>query len=120
MLRRLAAFCTFVSMPALLPAAESTGSVDQIIVTTTREGSRRAETPASVSVVDEGLIESVRPGHPAEILGRVPGIAVQQTNGEGHITGIRQPIGTSPVYLYLEDAFRCARPGSSITTPCTR
>lgn len=76
---------------------------DEMIVTTTREEARRAETPISISVVQPDLLDLVRPGHPSEILGRVPGVAVQQTNGEGHITGIRQPIGTSPVYLYLED-----------------
>lgn len=48
-------------------------------------------------------IDLIRPGHPSDILGRVPGVSVQQTNGEGSIVGIRQPIGTAPVYLYLED-----------------
>lgn len=76
---------------------------DEIIVTTTREGTLRAETPASVTVVSDEIVERIRPSHPSEILGRVPGVSVQQTNGEGHVTGIRQPIGTSPVYLYLED-----------------
>ena len=84
-------------------AAESARGSNEIIVTTTREETLRAETPISISVVNGDEIDLVRPGHPSEILGRVPGVTVQQTNGEGSIVGIRQPIGTSPVYLYLED-----------------
>jgi len=88
-------------IPAL--AAEGPRATSEIIVTTTRESTLRAETPISISVVSGDEITLVRPAHPAEILGRVPGVSVQQTNGEGSIVGIRQPIGTSPVYLYLED-----------------
>ncbi len=84
-------------------ACASAFARDEMIVTTSREETPRDETPISITVVDAEQIEAVRPGHPAEIMGRVPGVSVQQTNGEGHITGIRQPIGTSPVYLYLED-----------------
>ena len=34
---------------------------------------------------------------------RVPGVHVNVTGGEGHMTAIRQPITTKAVYLYLED-----------------
>lgn len=99
--------CNAVVWGALLQGQQVLADVrkgpDEIVVTTTREGALKAETPASISVVGAEMIDIVRPAHPSEILGRVPGITVQQTNGEGHITGIRQPIGTSPVYLYLED-----------------
>jgi outer membrane receptor protein involved in Fe transport len=84
-------------------AANQEAVREEIVVTGTREGTRRAETPAAITVVSSQVIDEVKPGHPSEILGRVPGVSVQQTNGEGHITGIRQPIGTAAVYLYLED-----------------
>ena len=77
-------------------AEDDTASGNEIIVTTTRGEALRAETPISISVVDSGEIDLVRPGHPSDILGRVPGVSVQQTNGEGSIVGIRQPIGTAP------------------------
>lgn len=78
-------------------------AAEEIVVTGSREATLRAETPSSVSVINDMTLEQVKPAHPSEILNRVPGVTVQQTNGEGHITGIRQPIGTSPVYLFLED-----------------
>lgn len=97
----LALIAASTSLPAI--AADASRSGNEIIVTTTREEALRAETPISISVVNSDEIDLVRPGHPSDILGRVPGVSVQQTNGEGSIVGIRQPIGTAPVYLYLED-----------------
>jgi iron complex outermembrane receptor protein len=76
---------------------------EEIVVTGTREGTRLSETPNAIKVIEAAEIDNVKPAHPSEILGRVPGVSIQQTNGEGHITGIRQPIGTAAVYLYLED-----------------
>src|SRR3970282_1863853 len=36
-------------------------------------------------------------------MNRVPGAWISSTGGEGHITSIRQPLTTAPVYLFLED-----------------
>ena len=36
-------------------------------------------------------------------MNQVPGVWVSNLSGEGHSTAIRQPLTTSPVYLYLED-----------------
>ena len=54
-------------------------------------------------MVKEKEIEQTRPAHPSEITSRIPGVHINVTGGEGHMTAIRQPISTSPVYLYLED-----------------
>jgi len=86
---------------AQLAAAD--GPREEIVVTGTREGTTLRETPSAVAVIANDVIDNVKPAHPSEILNRVPGVSIQQTNGEGHITGIRQPIGTAAVYLYLED-----------------
>ncbi len=83
--------------------AEEQTRLGEITVTGTRERALKAETPATVDVIDEKEIEQVRPAHPSEIVNRIPGVYVNVTGGEGHMTAIRQPISTSPVYLYLED-----------------
>ena len=49
------------------------------------------------------VIAETRPSHPSEVMGAVPGVWVNVTGGEGHQTAIRQPLTTSPVYLFLED-----------------
>lgn len=77
--------------------------LQEITVTGTREGELRSETPNSITSVRGDVIDDIKPAHPSEIMSRVPGAVIQQTSGEGHITGLRHPIGTAPVYLYLED-----------------
>lgn len=98
-----AAFLLSIQNTAM--AQEKTGEavLGEITVTGTREAVPKSETPATVGTVDAEVIEQVRPAHPSEIIGRIPGVHVSVTGGEGHMTAIRQPISTSPLYLYLED-----------------
>ncbi len=77
--------------------------LEDVVITGTREKETKAETPLAVGGVKEKEVEEVRPQHPAEIMGRVPGVYVNVTGGEGHMTSIRQPMTTNPVYLFLED-----------------
>ncbi len=78
-------------------------SMAEVTVTGTREGQAIAETAATVDVVKEKEIRETRPTHPSQVMGRIPGVWVTQTSGEGHVTSIRQPLTTGAVYLYLED-----------------
>ncbi|MDZ4262352.1 MAG: TonB-dependent receptor, partial [Pseudomonadota bacterium] len=78
-------------------------TLGEVTVTGTREGEAVAETSASVGIIDAKAIDELKASHPSEILGKVPGVYVNVTGGEGHMTAIRQPITTNPVYLYLED-----------------
>ncbi|HEX2166930.1 MAG TPA: TonB-dependent receptor plug domain-containing protein [Longimicrobiales bacterium] len=77
--------------------------LDQVVVTTSREAQRRAETPATVHSVSGAAIERLRPSHPSEVMNRIPGVWVNVTGGEGHMAAIRHPMTTNPVYLYLEN-----------------
>ncbi|WP_455216762.1 TonB-dependent receptor, partial [Kaarinaea lacus] len=94
------------SLPATLSIVEvsmAQESIETVTVTATREAQQLSETAASVGVINEKAIEEVKPGHPSEIMERVPGVHVNVTGGEGHMTAIRQPITTNALYLYLED-----------------
>lgn len=83
--------------------AKKTNLLDEVTVTATREAQSLKESSLSVGVISAETIQQVKPGHPSEIMGRVPGVHVNVTGGEGHMSAIRQPISTSPLYLYLED-----------------
>lgn len=96
MLAILAAF-----VPSISNAADQT--LGEVTVTGTREGQLVSETPATVDIIKEDTLRQVRPTHPSEIMSQVPGVWVNVTGGEGHMTAIRQPLTTNPVYLYLED-----------------
>jgi outer membrane receptor protein involved in Fe transport len=79
-------------------------SISETVTVTDSRGARlKRETPASVGAVDQEILAEARPSHASEVMGLVPGVWVNTTGGEGHQTAIRQPLTTSPVYLYLED-----------------
>jgi iron complex outermembrane receptor protein len=92
-----------LSIPLAVQAAETAVELETLVVTGTREGRTVAETPATVDVLKGSTIARDKPLHPSQIMNQAPGVWVNVTGGEGHITAIRQPLTTSPVYLYLED-----------------
>ncbi len=85
--------------------------VSGVVVTASGEFERRVETPASIGAITGERIREVNPTHPFEIMNRVPGVWVSPTSTEGHMTSIRQPITTNPVYLFLEDGVPTRSPG---------
>ncbi len=109
MLNNIASSILIIGSSTLLQTAfaetapPETSTLEEITVTGTREAQALSETPASVSIIDEASITATNPTHPSQIMGQVPGVWVNVTGGEGHQTAIRQPLTTSPVYLYLED-----------------
>ncbi len=88
---------------AVYAAGDANVRLGEMTVTATREAQSVAETAVSVGVIDQSVVDEVKPAHPSEIMERVPGVHVNVTGGEGHMTAIRQPITTGAVYLYLED-----------------
>ncbi len=83
---------------------ESAVRVDAVVVTATGVAQRQMESQASTGVVTGPEMRETRPSHPAEVAGRVAGAWVAVAgSGEGHMTAIRQPLTTNPVYLFLED-----------------
>lgn len=82
---------------------ETITKLDEVSVIGTREAQSLKETALSIGVVKKEDIENIKPAHPSEIMQRIPGVHVNVTGGEGHMTAIRQPITTKAVYLYLED-----------------
>lgn len=77
--------------------------LEEVVVTSTREAEPLKEKPQTIGVIKGQEIKDVKPSHPSEIMNRVPGVWVGVTAGEGHLTAIRQPLTTNPVYLFLED-----------------
>lgn len=75
----------------------------RMVVTATGEARRLAATSATVGVLEVDRIDRSHASHPSDVMGQIPGVWVNTTGGEGHMTAIRQPLTTNPVYLYLED-----------------
>jgi outer membrane receptor protein involved in Fe transport len=77
--------------------------LDTITVTSTREGQALSKTPQAISKISGEDIDKLKSQHASQVMNQAAGVWVNVTGGEGHLTAIRQPITTSPVYLYLED-----------------
>ena len=79
---------------ALLYAASSPAqtTLEQVVVTATREARDKYELPESVGVVSGEQLADIMPAHPADALNRLAGVYVNDLGGEGHMTAIRQPL----------------------------
>lgn len=95
--------CIYVSVASAAFAADEPSQLGEVTVTGTREATPLIESSAAIGIIKKKDIKLTGPSHPQQLLGQIPGVAINVTNGEGHTTGIRQKIGTDPVYLYLED-----------------
>lgn len=104
MKRVIYALLFLVSFPfASFSEDKGVTKLEDVVVTGTREAESAKEAPQTIGVIKGEEIKEVKPSHPSQIMDRVPGVWVRQTVGEGHMTAIRQPLTTNPVYLYLED-----------------
>lgn len=99
----LLAYAATTVIPAIAAEEQNKTKLDEVTVTATREAQSIHESTHSIGKVDQAEIDELKPAHPSEVMSRIPGVHVNVTGGEGHMTAIRQPITTSAVYLYLED-----------------
>jgi outer membrane receptor protein involved in Fe transport len=75
-----------------------------VTVTASGAAQRQMSSSAAVGAVTGRELRETKPSHPAQIAARIAGVWVNVAgSGEGHMTAIRQPLTTNPVYLYLED-----------------
>lgn len=93
-----------VPEPLVLRMREAAVRVDAVVVTATGVAQRQMESTVSTGTVTGPQLRELKASHPAEVVRQVAGAWVSVSgSGEGHMTAIRQPLTTNPVYLYLED-----------------
>lgn len=83
--------------------APSVSSLQQVIVTANREAALRTDAPIAISKLSPLVINDTKPVLLTELLNKVPGVVMLNYNNEQHAMSIRQPMGTSAYFLYLED-----------------
>lgn len=79
--------------------------LETIVITASGSANALADTAASIGVISDLDVEAVNATHAAELMNRIPGVNIVQlgSSGSGVMAAIRQPMSTSPVYLYLEN-----------------
>jgi iron complex outermembrane recepter protein len=83
----------------LLPAA----AMEEVVVTAGRGAQNRNDIPVAVSSIEAQRIAETRATVLSELITKTPGVNMVNLNNEQHAMSIRQPMGTSPYYLYMED-----------------
>ena len=96
-------------------AADEPVLMDELVVTSTGEGTKRATHPSNISKIYSDDIELLAPDHPSTVVNRAPGVFVQHGSGQEHLTAIRSPVLTGGAgagsFLYLEDGIPFRAPG---------
>jgi len=78
-------------------------ALDEVTISATRQERLGGELPVAIDRIGEEGIAAINPAHPSRIANRIPGVWINATEGEGHMTSIRQPLSLLPQYLYLEN-----------------
>jgi iron complex outermembrane receptor protein len=73
------------------------------VITANRETSLRTQSPIAISRLSPRLIDESKASMAYELLNKTPGVIMPSYNNEQHGMSIRQPMGTSAYYLYMED-----------------
>ncbi|MCU0444529.1 MAG: TonB-dependent receptor [Microscillaceae bacterium] len=74
-----------------------------VVLTANREAALRSETPVAISKLSAKMIDETKATSTFELINKTPGVVMQSLNNEQHGMSIRQPMGTSAYYLYMED-----------------
>lgn len=77
--------------------------LDQIVVSANRDIVRRTQTPVSIATIQPKTIHETKATTIDQLLNKVSGVYMVNLGNEQHSMGIRQPIGTRSLFLYLED-----------------
>jgi len=75
--------------------------LDEIVVTGARVETKLKETPATIDVISQEEVESVKYRNAGDLLKRIPGVFTQNLNGEEELTSIRVPTHFSNPYTLL-------------------
>ena len=77
--------------------------LESVVVTANREAALRTQSPLAISKLSPKLIDETKPTQIFEVINKTPGVIMPSYNNEQHGMSIRQPMGTSAYYLYMED-----------------
>lgn len=84
-----------------LQASET--QLTEVIVSANREQQPRSEAPIAIHTISKATINDTKATRLDLLLNKVPGVFMVDLGNEQHAMSIRQPMGYSNMYLYLED-----------------
>ncbi len=82
---------------------EAENNLQGVVITASREAQDRTDAPVAISKINATMINDAKPSLIAELINKTPGVLMLNYNNEQHGMSIRQPMGTSAYFLYMED-----------------
>ncbi len=96
-------FKTTTQNPLNLALSPTTNSMQEVVITASRDAQTRSDVPMAISKISAQTLNDAKPTLLSEVINKVSGVAMLNLNNEQHGMSIRQPMGTSNYYLYMED-----------------
>lgn len=87
----------------LISLKYAAASLDELIVTASRQVQKRTEAPVAISVISRDMLQRTKPVTLDHVLNKVSGVYMVDLGNEQHTMAIRQPIGYRSNFLYLQD-----------------
>ena len=87
----------------IIPLSPSSLTINQVIVTSSRDRQERKDAPIAISVITPELLEDTKATSIDQVLNKVNGVFMVDLGNEQHSMSIRQPISYKSLFLYLED-----------------
>ena len=81
----------------------SFGNLNEVIVSGNREVQKRTEVPVAINVISKTQINDTKATRLDMLVNKVPGVFMVDLGNEQHSMSVRQPLGYSSLFLYLED-----------------
>ncbi|TAG29697.1 MAG: TonB-dependent receptor [Sphingobacteriia bacterium] len=87
----------------VISLSPNTQQLQSVIITANRVAGLRTQSPIAISKLSAKLIDESKANMVFELINKTPGVIMPSYNNEQHGMAIRQPMGTSAYYLYMED-----------------
>ncbi|MGN6299316.1 MAG: carboxypeptidase-like regulatory domain-containing protein, partial [Ginsengibacter sp.] len=81
----------------------SFANLNEVIVSGNREVQKRTEVPVAIDVISKTQINDTKASRLDMLVNKVPGVFMVDLGNEQHSMSVRQPLGYSSIFLYLED-----------------
>ncbi|MEO8721348.1 MAG: TonB-dependent receptor [Ginsengibacter sp.] len=85
---------------SLLP---SFANLDEVIISANREVQKRTEVPVAIDIISKTQINETKATRLDMLVNKIPGVFMLDLGNEQHSMSVRQPLGYSNLFLYLED-----------------
>lgn len=94
---------TVTKQKMVISLSPSFANLNEVIVSANREVQKRTEVPVAIDVISKTQINDTKATRLDMLVNKIPGVFMVDLGNEQHSMSVRQPLGYSNLFLYLED-----------------